>query len=548
MALLFKFAHVAIGFAALGSFATCVGKVENGTGDPTTVPTGEMDLTRTEMRRLTRAELTNSLQSLLPGVSLDRSLIENLPIDPNVLFDNDSGLQQTSQTLIDAMQAIADDAASRATASAATRAALMECTPSGPDDRACLTTFVQKFSRLALRRTLTDVELSTLVDGAIAESVVDNDFYAAVRISISALLQSPEFVYVIASGDPSAAIGNRVLGGYEVATRMALLLWGEIPDSALLDKAAAGELTNGASRRTVAESMLQDPRAARQLGRFHAMWIGYDRAENRELTDDLRGRMRREIDAMVSRVTLTENASWFNLLTLKETYIDNTLASHYGNVPSPNSDTPIWSSFGSDRSGILSTGSFFIMGAKFSDTSPTQRGLIVSKKLFCTPIPLPDPEVLKNSGESLDAPPKSSGCKIAGYNSLQQKAGCASCHSTTDGIGLGLEQYDRVGRKRTFEPAGEQCPIDGQGYTLTGGAKTPFTGPGELSKLLIGNPKFEECIARQYFRFGMGRSDVATDNDTVTVAADKFRKNEFRFKDMILDVVSSSSFALRKVD
>jgi Protein of unknown function (DUF1592)/Protein of unknown function (DUF1588)/Protein of unknown function (DUF1585)/Protein of unknown function (DUF1587) len=543
-----KFAHFALGLAALGSLPSCVGKVDNGSGDPTVVPAGEMDLTRTEMRRLTRAEVTNSLQSLLPGVTLDRSLIENLPIDPNVLFDNDSGLQQTSQTLIDAMQAIADDAATQATATAASRAALLGCTPTGPDDRACLTSFVQKFSRLALRRTLTDVELATLVDGAIAESVIDNDFFAAVRISISALLQSPEFVYVIASGDPLAATGNRVLGGYEVATRMALLLWGEIPDSPLLDKAAAGELTAGTSRRAVAELMLQDPRAARQLGRFHAMWIGYDRAENRELTDDLRGRMRREIDAMVSRVTLTENSSWFNLLTLKETYIDNTLATHYGNVPSPNSESPVWSSFGSDRSGILSTGSFFMMGAKFSDTSPTQRGLIVSKKLFCTPIPLPDPEVLKNSGESLDSPPKSSGCKIAGYNSLQDKAGCASCHATTDGIGLGLEQYDRVGRKRAFEPAGEQCPIDGKGYTMSAGSKKPFTGPGELSQLLIGNPKFEECIARQYFRFGMGRSDIAADNDTVTVAADKFRKNEFRFKDMILDVVASSSFALRKVD
>src|SRR6185295_11646231 len=112
-----------------------------------------------------------------------------------------------------------------------------------------------------------------------------------------------------------------------------------------------------------AQRMLTDLRALRRIDRFHAMWLGYDRylPESAKVAGELRDETR----ALVERVILKDRRPWQDLFRSDETFINDELADHYG-LPRPNSTTPVWVKYGaSGRKGILSTGSFLSIGAKF---------------------------------------------------------------------------------------------------------------------------------------------------------------------------------------
>src|SRR6185503_20729282 len=122
------------------------------------------------------------------------------------------------------------------------------------------------------------------------------------------------------------------------------------------------------------------------------------------------------------------------------------LAAHYG-LPAPAGGGPAWVPYGADpRRGILSHGAVLAAGAKFDDTSPTLRGVFVRNRLLCQVVPPPPPNV------AVDEPPQSvtSRCKVDRY-AAHRTGSCASCHSQTDPISFGLENYDRSGAYRATD-------------------------------------------------------------------------------------------------
>ena len=93
--------------------------------------------------------------------------------------------------------------------------------------------------------------------------------------------------------------------------------------------------------------------------------------------------------------------------------------------------------------------------SKFSDTSPTQRGIFVQTRLLCNTI-LPPP-----ANVNVDQPPPvtASGCKLDRYDAHRVSPSCASCHDKLDPIGYGLENYDIGGRLRTHDDGHPECTI-----------------------------------------------------------------------------------------
>src|SRR5690606_29092513 len=129
------------------------------------------------------------------------------------------------------------------------------------------------------RRPLTSEEVdayATLQSFATeVNPAVDNDFYTAVALVIQAIIQDPEFLYRLEVGTPTTDEGVHKLTDYEIAARVSYLLWGSTPDDQLLADAEAGLLADPVDRADVIDRMLTDPRAQRQLHRWHAMWLGY---------------------------------------------------------------------------------------------------------------------------------------------------------------------------------------------------------------------------------------------------------------------------------
>jgi hypothetical protein len=491
-------------------------------------------------RRLSRNEYDTTLRDLLLDES--RSGFAKLPEDVNDPFDNDYTTQQPSGVLVEAAETLAGEAAARLLADPAKRDQVVGCTPTAPDDAACLRSFVTHFGRLALRRPLTTEEIDQLL--TFGEFALEgNDFYIAVGMVVSTLLQHPEFLYRVEIGRPvSGRPGLYRLTDHEVGTRLSYFIWGSTPDDALLDLADARKLSTPEAVRAAATRLLADPRARARVDRFHALWLGYHQLPH---SADLTTAMRTETGALIDRVVFDERRPWTDVFTSDETYVDATLAELYG-LPAPAEGfawTPYPAGTG-ERRGILAHGSFLSVAGKFGDTSPTQRGKLIRERLLCESIPPPPPNV------NVDQPPESptSTCKYDRYEAHRANGSCSGCHSQMDPVGFGLENFDQTGRFRTHDNGDTSCTIAGDGLLFglgEGGTPLPFHGPGELAAVLVESGRLEQCLVTQVYRFAVGHREAEADAPYLAALAGAFATTH-RFDDLILELVTAEQFGYRQ--
>ena len=487
-------------------------------------------------RRLTRSELDNVVRDLFGDAT--RPAAKYLTEDEFSPFDNDYTLQHASQALIDSLDAFAEDVAVRAVAPAG-RNRVVPCTPSGAGDTACFEQTVSGLGRRLFRRPLTSDELLPYL--ALQSFATENnpdvphDFYTAVALVLRSMLQDPEFLYRLEVGKATAEAGALALSDYEIATRLSFLLWGSTPDDALLDAADSGQLVGAAGRRMEAARLLADDRAREALHRFHAMWLGYRAIPG---SADLLTSFNLETTKLIDRVVFDEPASYLTLFTSPNSYLNDQLAQQYG-LPQPAGGAG-WVSYGSSgRAGILSHGSVLAAFSKFSDTSPTQRGIFVQTRLLCNQV-LPPP-----ANVNVDQPPSAPDavCKFDRYAAHRASSSCASCHDNLDPIGFGLEAFDIGGRFRTHDDAHAECAITGDGELPDYGT---FNGPAELGQLLVASGKLEHCFVEQLLDYAIGRKLRSSESGLADALTSSFKAGAYDVQKLVLDYVASDRFALRR--
>ncbi len=513
----------------------------DGSGGGGEVPTEEAlgEIGETLARRLTPAEYDATVRDLL-GVE-DASSTLLLPENRRTPYDNDYTLQEPSEALIAGAELLASDIATEVSSDPSRVADVLPCEPSGPGDAACFADFLRTFGRSAIRRAPTDAEVE-LWSTLIAHGEEAGDFAVAVDSAIRLFLQHPEFLYRVEIGEPvEEEPGVFRLTPSEVATRIAYLTWGSTPPVWMLDAAESGGLDGEDAIRAAATDMLDDDRARARIARFHSLWMGYEELKH---APALTASMQAESRALIERVLFDEGGPWTDLLRSPDTFVDATLAEHYG-LPSPG-EAPGWVAYpeeqgAAQRQGLLSHGTFLSSFAKFDDTSPTQRGLLIRTRLFCQTIENPPP------GVDVDTPPVSDdpdACKVDRY-AQHRAGGCASCHSLLDPVGFGLESYDSAGRYRLTEDGRPDCSIDGVGELAGVGA---FSGPAELASLMIEAGGLEDCVVTQLYRFAMGRYELH-DPDRAFIGRlveDATATGELRFSEVLLDMVSAPAFRFRR--
>lgn len=482
------------------------------------------------LRRLSAHELANSVADLVPGASAS-AIVAALPEEKLAPFDNEYKDQLASQVYIDALDQAIASAVQTALANPTTRDQLVGCTPASKTDVACLKLFITRVGRLTLRRALTQDEVDSFAT-AISFGTSGNDFYAAVEVVARRLLLDPEFLFrrelgVAVDGQP----GVYKLTPVELAGRLAFTLWGRTPPSWLLDKAEAGELATPAQIKAASEQLIADPKGQEQLQRLHALWLGYAKMSASGLDGDLVTEAR----ALVTRSLTTGTLR--TLLTSGETYLNGTLASHYG-LPAPTSGWT-WIAFGeNDRTGLLTQGAVMQNGASAADTSPVRRGKFISERLLCSTVPPPPPEV------DVDAGPKGAdpgACKSVRFK-VHAQGSCAGCHQMLDAIGFALEGYDDRGKGRTAELLDPTCAIDGKG-TIYGEA---FTGAKGLVSAMLARTGFDDCAVKQAFRFANGRAPSGDDAGVLYDVAHAYPAETRRMDQLMLALVTHPMFQLRK--
>jgi len=509
-------------------FYGCTGDIGDGGTPP--VPQGAQQAVVSGARRLTRTEYDDTLRDLLQDTT--NSGFSLLPEDVNDPFDNDYHTQKVSPALIEAAETLATEAAERALADASVRDGIMPCAPSGATDADCLGEFVASFGRRALRRPLSASEVDQYVSQFLPFAEEGDDFFIAVKLTITAMLQDVEFLYRVELGEEvPGKPGVFKLTDYEMATRLSYFLVGSTPPDWLLDEAGAGKLSSPEGVRAAANELMDDPRARERVERFHALWLGFHQLpHDAELVAELRA----ETKALIDRVVFDEKVDYFELFRSEQTYLTDYLAGHYGYDPPA---SPGWTTYPDDRRGILSHGSVLSAFGKFADTSPTQRGIFIRTRLLCSEIPPPPPDV-----DSDNPPEPATGdCKLDTYAAHNQ-GGCYDCHKMMDPIGFGLENYDNQGRFRETEDGKPECVIPGDGEIDGLGA---FNGPAELADVIIDSGDLERCIVTQVYRFAMGRRENGDDYYNVDDLTKGFAEGGYAFDQLLIDVVSTEGFGFR---
>ena len=531
---------ILLALAVIGVGA-CVDPPGGGSNNPPAKPINSDPLTTAlpvEVRRLSQTEIDRTLRDVLlePSAAGSR-LLTNDTFTP---YDNNYLEQQSSAALVDALDALAADVATRVLADEVSRAAVIVCDPADSNDDACFRTIVATVGKRLLRRPLSADEVETYLP-LLAYANEDNahyetDFDDAVEVLLRAFLMDPEFLFRVEVGSPTGEPGVRRLNAYETASRMSYLLWGSAPDDAVLAAADDGRLDDADARAALATTMLEDDRAKSQLERFHAMWLGYRAIP---VPASLSSRFNTETNALIDRVVFEEKRDYLDVFTLSETFLDDELADHYG-LPRPTT-SPGWvSTAGTERGGILSQGSVLASFSKFTDTSPTQRGILVQNRLLCLPIEPPPPNA------NADQPPPAEGdavCKIDRYLAHTASTSCNACHSQMDPIGFGLEGYDIQGRFRTHDDDNVDCVIDGSGALPGFGT---FRGPKELSQLLVDKELVGPCFMEQLTSFSAGRP-LSIDELSVSEAwHERFVQDGRRLDTLLLDMVSGEQFVTKR--
>ncbi len=465
----------------------------------------------TPFRLLTNEQYGNAIKALLSPLD---------PGDPTAGFAADSvvgGFKSNAEITISDLQfekyqLAADRAADQAVANLAM---VLGC---ATQDDACASAFIQDFGRRAWRRPLAVDETRRLV-ALYGVGKQGDGFANGIRLAISALLQSPYFLYhvdagLLMPGSPTPML----LGGYDLAARMAFFLWNSIPDRTLLDAAGAGRL--GTREGVVAEAtrMLGDPKATGMLLGFHRQWLlleGIDQLEkDRKMFPTfgapLASAMRGEFERFIEYVLRQGDGKLGTLLTGGFTFATAPLFALYG-VADPGASAPTYGGYrrvdfaNGQRAGLLTQAGFLAMHAHPNQTSPVFRGKVVREQLLCQSLPLP-PAAAADTAPGLD-PRLSTKERFARHRT---DPACTGCHLMMDPIGLGLENYDAIGKYQEVEPNGARIDPSGE-LVAAGDASGAFRGGIELSSKLASSLTVRQCVSAKWLGYALGRVASADD-------------------------------------
>ncbi|MFO1497804.1 MAG: DUF1592 domain-containing protein, partial [Verrucomicrobiota bacterium] len=330
----------------------------------------------------------------------------------------------------------------------------------------------------------------------------------------------------------------------QLASRLSFFLWSSIPDDELLELAIQGELHRPDVLATQTRRMLRDARAHRLASNFADQWLYLRNLASLtpdvrlfpDFDDNLRQALHRETELFFGSIA-EEDRSVLDLLRTDYTFLNERLAKHYGiggihgsqfrrvSLPS-----------GSHRGGLLRQGSVLAVTSYATRTSPVIRGNWILGNLLGSPPPPPPANVpaLKEKTIASNLPVRE---RLAEHRA---NAACASCHDLMDPVGFALENFDAVGRWRTYE---DGRPVDASGG-LPDGSK--FIGVDALEDSLLRRPSlFVGTLAEKLLTFALGRGVEPFDAPAIRQIVRDAAKEDFRFSAIILAIVNSPPFQLR---
>ena len=412
------------------------------------------------------------------------------------------------------------------------------------EDDACAGQIVDTLMRRAYRRPVTERDR----DGALGfyQQGRSEGFEAGIEMALASILINPEFLFRV-ERDPAGIAANTPyrIDDLELASRLSFFLWSSIPDDELLDLATEGRLSRPEVLEQQVRRLLADERSRTLLTNFVGQWLHLRNLESvtpdmrlfPDFDDNLRQAMRQETELFLENI-IREDRSVLELLSADYTFLNERLARHY-QIPH------VYGSWfrrvtldeDSRRGGLLRQGSILTVTSYNTRTSPVIRGHWVLENLLGVPPPPAPANVPALEDKTVD------GSLAVRERLMEHRANppCSGCHNLMDPVGFSLENFDAIGRWRQSE-GGEE--IDAAG-SFPGGAE--FDGVSGLEQALLERADlFVGTLVEKLMTYSLGRGVEYVDAPAVRRIVRDSRGNDFSFSSLILEIVRSQPFQMRR--
>jgi hypothetical protein len=219
------------------------------------------------------------------------------------------------------------------------------------------------------------------------------------------------------------------------------------------------------------------------------------------------------------------------------TFVNQTLAEHYGIKGVTGGDFQKVKVDPSQRGGIFTQASFLTLTAKplgtSRRTSPVNRGKWILENIFNEKIPLPPPNV---PPLAVDDGKELKGTVRQILEQHRENPDCITCHSRMDPYGFALENYDGFGAWRTqdnhvdVDPSGE---IRGQKYST----------PREFRTLLLSRQDdFRQALVTKMLSYALARGIEEYDKPAIDEICAAVKKDGDTFSSVVVNLVKSYPF------
>ncbi|MFC4871530.1 DUF1592 domain-containing protein [Negadavirga shengliensis] len=407
------------------------------------------------------------------------------------------------------------------------------------------------FASKAYRRLIKAGEKEKLI-GLFQTIYADNSsapnperFDTSVAEVFKAILISPSFLYKMEE-EPEVTDPVKI-EDFELATRLSYFLWSSMPDDELFQLAVEGKLQDDGVLEAQVRRMLDDPKSLRFAESFVSQWLGINKLKDPNapladlakfpmFTEAIREAMYKETTAYFYHV-LTESKNFLDLINSDYSFLNKDLASYYGISGVEGQDFQKVNITDGTRGGLLGMGSVLAVTSLPTRTSPVLRGKWVLEEILGTSPPPPPPDVA-------ELPEDDELHEDLGLRALLERhrsdPACQSCHEKMDPLGLGLENFDAIGRWR--EDYGN-IPIDPTGVLATG---EKFDGPADLKLLLMEEKeKFARNLSLKFLSFAVGRGTTFSDETAVRELTENLIASNFEPDAFITELVKSYPFRMK---
>lgn len=498
--------------------------------------------------RLTKAQLRNTILDLL-GVTIDDAALNEIPNDliKETGFVTGVASQPLEPKHLLGFASVAESVASQVDATALAQA-LAQCADA---TAACSTELVSRLGLKLFRRPLLTEESQRFQTLFTTLAAIEGAAFGHVfRGLLSAMLQSPQFLYKLEMETLGTPGTDRTTTGHELASRLSYFIWQSAPDDGLLTFAAKLDNSKGgidpAELRTQVDRMMADtPRMSRARDTFWADYTHASSASFQDATPELAAELKQSVVGAFNRIS-GDGAPEVPLQSLFTTtkMVMTPGVAELLNLPPAGAGLQEYDTADlPQRVGLLTHPGFL---ASIGSVSFVGRGLILSQRVMCREIPDPPEsigdEIAAAQTETLNLTPKGASEYRFGLGGP-----CLACHKAFEPVSYAFERFDVLGAYTEKDAAGRDLFSAGYLQGASGESLGDYQDAVGLMTLLAASEETSKCFVQNMMEFATGRHRAGADQSAIDAAHSAFKQEGGTFSPLVRSIALAPTLRALKV-